>query len=314
MKWCKTTHSGLECLNFEVYRHFIGFIMIKSMTAYAGSEASIGDLTLNCELRTVNHRYCDITLKLPEHFRFLEADIRTMLTAKINRGKIECALSYKKQTKNTRAFNINIDAVKALLEATNLIEEQMQAALSFSALDVLAFPGIQQEADSDKTHLNEGVAHLVKQTLIQLLEVREREGAQLKVLIEERCHKMQGFVSQASERMPHVLQLIRTKITDRVTELFVQPDFDRLEQELVYLTQKLDITEELDRLNTHITEVLRVLNEKEPIGRRLDFLMQELNREANTLGSKSTDKEMTQISIELKVLIEQMREQIQNIE
>ena len=314
MKWCKTTHSGLECLNFEVYRHFIGFIMIKSMTAYAGSEASIGDLTLNCELRTVNHRYCDITLKLPEHFRFLEADIRTMLTAKINRGKIECALSYKKQTKNTRAFNINIDAVKALLEATNLIKEQMQAALSFSALDVLAFPGIQQEADSDKTHLNEGVAHLVKQTLIQLLEVREREGAQLKVLIEERCHKMQGFVSQASERMPHVLQLIRTKITDRVTELVVQPDFDRLEQELVYLTQKLDITEELDRLNTHITEVLRVLNEKEPIGRRLDFLMQELNREANTLGSKSTDKEMTQISIELKVLIEQMREQIQNIE
>ncbi len=288
--------------------------MIKSMTAYAGSEASIGDLTLNCELRTVNHRYCDITLKLPEHFRFLEADIRGMLSAKINRGKIECALSYKKQAKNTQLFNINIDAVTALLNATNQIEEQMQAALSFSALEVLAFPGIQQEPESDKTQLNEGVAHLVKQTLVQLLQVREREGAQLKVLIEERCHKMQEFVAQASLRMPQVLQLIRTKITDRVTELVITPDFDRLEQELVYLTQKLDITEELDRLNTHITEVLRVLNSNEPIGRRLDFLMQELNREANTLGSKSTDTEMTQISIELKVLIEQVREQIQNIE
>ena len=284
------------------------------MTAYAGSEASIGDLTLNCELRTVNHRYCDITLKLPEHFRFLEADIRGMLSAKINRGKIECALSYKKQAKNTQLFNINIDAVTALLNATNQIEEQMQAALSFSALEVLAFPGIQQEPESDKTQLNEGVAHLVKQTLVQLLQVREREGAQLKVLIEERCHKMQEFVAQASLRMPQVLQLIRTKITDRVTELVITPDFDRLEQELVYLTQKLDITEELDRLNTHITEVLRVLNSNEPIGRRLDFLMQELNREANTLGSKSTDTEMTQISIELKVLIEQVREQIQNIE
>ena len=288
--------------------------MIKSMTAYAGSEASIGDLTLNCELRSVNHRYCDITLKLPEHFRFLEADIRAMLTAKINRGKIECGLSYKKQTKNSSNFTINIDAVTALLDATNQIEEHMQASLSFSALDILAFPGIQQEPDSDKTHLNEGVAHLVKQTLSQFLEAREREGAQLKILIEERCHKMQDFVAQAGGRMPQVLQLIRTKITDRVTELVAQPDFDRLEQELVYLTQKLDITEELDRLNTHITEVLRVLNAKEPIGRRLDFLMQELNREANTLGSKSTDTEMTQISIELKVLIEQMREQIQNIE
>lgn len=288
--------------------------MIKSMTAYAGSEASIGDLTLNCELRSVNHRYCDITLKLPEHFRFLEADIRAMLTAKINRGKIECGLSYKKQTKSSSNFTINIDAVTALLEATNQIEEQMQASLSFSALDVLAFPGIQQEPDSDKTHLNEGVAHLVKQTLSQFLEAREREGAQLKILIEERCHKMQDFVAQAGGRMPQVLQLIRTKITDRVTELVAQPDFDRLEQELVMLAQKLDVTEELDRLTTHINEVLRVLNQAEPIGRRLDFLMQELNREANTLGSKSADKEMTQIAIELKVLIEQMREQIQNIE
>jgi len=288
--------------------------MIRSMTAYAGNEASIGDSTINCELRSVNHRYCDITLKLPDHLRFIEADIRSIITAKINRGKIECTLSYKKQTKDGQSFNVNIDAVTALLAATDQIEEHMLAPLSFSALDVLAFPGIQQEPDTDKTHLNEGISHLVKQTLAQLLEVREREGAQLKVLIEERCIKMQGFVVSAGCRMPEVLVLIRNKLKDRIIELVAQPDFDRLEQELVFLAQKLDITEELDRLDTHITEVLRVLKEKDPVGRRLDFLMQELNREANTLGSKSTDKEMTQIAIELKVLIEQMREQIQNIE
>ena len=284
------------------------------MTAYAGNEARIGDSTLNCELRSVNHRYCDITIKLPDHLRFIEADLRSLIAAKINRGKIECSLSVKKQPKDAQHFNININTVIALLAATDQIEEQMQASLSFSALDVLAFPGIQQEPTTDKPHLNEEITHLVKQTLTQFLEVREREGAQLKVLIEERCIKMQGFVALASKRMPEVLLLIRNKLTDRITELVVQPDFDRLEQELVFLAQKLDITEELDRLDTHVTEVLRVLKEKDPVGRRLDFLMQELNREANTLGSKSTDKEMTQIAIELKVLIEQMREQIQNIE
>ena len=288
--------------------------MIRSMTAYAGNEADIGDLTINCELRSVNHRYCDISLKLPDRLRFIEADLRSTIAAKINRGKIECTLSYKKQAKEGQHFIVNFDAVTALLAATDQIEEHMLAPLSFSALDVLAFPGIQQEPDADKTHLNEAITHLVIQTLAQLLEVREREGAQLKVLIEERCIKMQGFIRSASQRMPEVLLSIRNKLKDRITELVAQPDFDRLEQELVILAHKLDITEELDRLDTHITEVLRVLNQKEPVGRRLDFLMQELNREANTLGSKSTDKEMTQIAIELKVLIEQMREQIQNIE
>jgi uncharacterized protein (TIGR00255 family) len=244
----------------------------------------------------------------------METDLRAVLAAKISRGKVECGLSYKKQAKSGQSFNVNIDAVTALLAATDQIEEHMLAPLSFSALDVLAFPGIQQEPSTDNSHLNEEITHLVKQTLAQFLEGREREGAQLKVLIEERCIKMQGFVVLAGHRMPEVLLLIRNKLKDRITELVVQPDFDRLEQELVFLAQKLDITEELDRLDTHITEVLRVLKQKDPAGRRLDFLMQELNREANTLGSKSTDKEMTKIAIELKVLIEQMREQVQNIE
>jgi len=284
------------------------------MTAFAGNETEIGDLTISCELRSVNHRYCDISLRLPDRLRFVEADLRSAIAAKINRGKVECSLSYKKQAKNGQGFIINADAVATLLAATHTIEQQMMGPLSFSALDVLAFPGIQQEPDIDKEQLDLGIATLVDQTLAQLLEAREREGAQLKLLIEERCAKMLIFVVSAGKRMPEVLLLIRNKLNDRIAELVAQPDFDRLEQELVLLAQKLDITEELDRLETHITEVLRVLKQKDPVGRRLDFLMQELNREANTLGSKSTDKEMTKIAIELKVLIEQMREQIQNIE
>jgi uncharacterized protein (TIGR00255 family) len=288
--------------------------MIKSMTAFASNEADIGHLTLTCELRSVNHRYCDITLKLPDRLRFIEADLRAVIAARVNRGKVECTLSYKKQMRDGQHFVVNLEAVSALLAATQQIEDLMAAPLSFSALDVLAIAGIQQEATTDKAHLNEELIKLVKQTLMEFLEVREREGGQLKQLIEERCTKMQEFIAQAARRLPIVLTQIHNKLRDRVTELVTQPDFDRLEQELVFLTQKLDISEELDRLNTHVTEVLRVLNQKEPVGRRLDFLMQELNREANTLGSKSADREMTQIAIELKVLIEQMREQIQNIE
>jgi uncharacterized protein (TIGR00255 family) len=284
------------------------------MTAFAGNETEIGDLTISCELRTVNHRYCDISLRLPDRLRFVEADLRSAIAAKISRGKVECSLSYKKQAKNGQNFIINTDAVTTLLAAASSIEQQMLGPLSFSALDVLAFPGVQQEPDINKEQLTSGINALVDQTLAQLVEAREREGAQLKLLIEERCAKMLIFVVSAGKRMPEVLLLIRNKLKDRITELVAQPDFDRLEQELVLLAQKLDITEELDRLETHINEVLRVLKQKDPVGRRLDFLMQELNREANTLGSKSADKEMTQIAIELKVLIEQMREQVQNIE
>ncbi len=284
------------------------------MTAFSGDEIEVADLSVSCEIRSVNHRYCDITLKIPDRLRFLEPEMRAAISAKINRGKIECTLSCKRQAKNGQSLFVNQDAVIALLEATQTIEQLMPAALSFSALDVLAFPGIQQEPELDSESLNEGIMGMIDNALTTLLATRQREGAQLKLLIEERCAKMRSLVILAGQRLPEVLQLIRNRLTDRVVELVAQPDFDRLEQELVLLVQKLDIAEELDRLDAHITEVLRALEQPEPAGRRLDFLMQELNREANTLGSKSNDKEMTRISIELKVLIEQMREQIQNIE
>ncbi|MCK5122261.1 MAG: YicC family protein [Methylococcales bacterium] len=288
--------------------------MIKSMTAFANGEAEIDNLTINCELRSVNHRYCDITLKLPERLRFSEADLRLLIASELKRGKIECSLSYKKQSNDKQTITINEEAVKALLRATSQIEDHMHTQQSFTALEILNFPGIQQEPESNKDELLRGINSLVENTIKQLIIAREREGSQLGSLIEERCKKIQILVDAANKRLPVVLELIREKIKARIIELVATPDFDRLEQEMIFLMQKLDVAEELDRLDTHIQEVLSVLNKNEPIGRRLDFLMQELNREANTLGSKSADKQMTQISIDLKVLIEQMREQIQNIE
>jgi len=288
--------------------------MIKSMTAFANNEAEIDNLTVNCEFRSVNHRYCDISFKLPERLRFSEASIRKLVSSKLKRGKIECALSYKKQADNSETITINEDAVKALFQATSLIEDHMHTQQGFTALDVLNYPGIQQEAQSNKQVLLEGINILVADTLQQLLLTREREGTQLAILIEDRCEKIKVLVDSANKRLPEVLEKIKTKIKTKLEDLVQEPDFDRLEQEMVYLAQKLDVAEEIDRLETHVLEVQNVLKKNEPVGRRLDFLMQEMNREANTLGSKSADKEMTNISIDLKVLIEQMREQIQNIE
>jgi uncharacterized protein (TIGR00255 family) len=283
------------------------------MTAFASGEVEFEGLLINCEIRSVNHRYLDVSIKIPERLRFAEAELRTIINGKLSRGKIECALNYKKQSAQQ---NILIDyaAVSALLEATKIIQQQMQSAATFSALDILAFPGIQKDLEPDKLELSDSIYSLVANTLDKLSESRTREGQQLKHLIVERCNKIRDLVNSGIVRAPEVILQQRKKIIDRLNDLQQEPNFDRLEQELVYISQKLDVSEELDRLKTHTTEVMRVIEQSEPVGRRLDFLMQELNREANTLGSKSTDIDMTQISIELKVLIEQIREQVQNIE
>lgn len=283
------------------------------MTAFADGEIVADNMIILCELRSVNHRYSDVSVKLPERLRFAEIDVRRLIAEKLKRGKIECALNYKKQL-SAQSFAVNMEAVEKLLAATAEIEAHMSNPLAFSALDVLAFPGIQQENETDKEVLREKIIALLNNTLNKMLETRTREGAQLAILLTERCQKINQLVEAAHIRMPEVLKNLRSKLTARVVELVAEPNFDRLELELVLMAQKLDVDEELDRLETHVTEVLHTLKQSEPSGRRLDFLMQEMNREANTLGSKSADREMTQISIDLKVLIEQMREQIQNIE
>jgi uncharacterized protein (TIGR00255 family) len=288
--------------------------MIKSMTSFASGETSVESLLISCELRSVNHRYCDITIKMPERIRFAEQEMRSIITAALNRGKIECAISYKKQSDTLAAIEIDESAVIALLKATASIEEHMHSQQPFSALDVLSFPGIQQEKEIDKDLLLKSLETLLAQVLEKFIQARETEGQQLAQLIEDRCNTAQELTARAEQKVPLVLEQLRSKLYKRISDLKLEPDFDRLEQELVFAAQKLDVAEELDRLQAHIKEVKKLLNSKQPIGRRLDFLMQEMNREANTLGSKSSDLEMTQISIDLKVLIEQMREQIQNIE
>ncbi|HIG64166.1 MAG TPA: YicC family protein [Methyloprofundus sp.] len=288
--------------------------MTNSMTAFANSEMDFENLTISCELRSVNHRYCDIYIKIPDRFRFAEPDLHRTVNEKLKRGKIECNLSYKKHGLAQQKLTVDMNAVAALLSTTQEIEQLMQKPQAFSALEVLAFPGIQVEKQSDKNALLQILIQLVTTATDHLLLARQREGTQLSGLISTRCVKMQKLVSHAQNRMPEVLEQLRTKFRHHIAELVAEPNNDRIEQEMVLLTQKLNVDEELDRLNIHIIEVLRVLEQSEPIGRRLDFLMQEMNREANTLGSKSADKEMTAISIEFKVLIEQIREQVQNIE
>lgn len=288
--------------------------MTKSMTAFASNETEINHLMLSCELRSVNHRYCDINIKIPDHLRFAETTLHTLISDAVSRGKIECIISHKKNGASSNTIHVNKASVKALQEATQLITDLIPSCSAFSALDVLAYPGVQQEQELNATDILACLQDLVKKTVADFLIVREREGKQLQQLLLDRCQKSQSYIEQASQRMPSVLSALHKKYKNRILELISQPDFDRLEQELVILAQRLDVTEELDRLHTHINEVQRTLTQHEPVGRRLDFLMQELNREANTLGAKSADKEMTQIAIELKVLIEQMREQIQNIE
>lgn len=287
--------------------------MIRSMTAFADCEIVTENMTILCELRSVNHRYCDLNIRIPERLRFAENDIRKQLSEKLKRGKIECTLSYKKQL-NVQNFSVDFQLVEKLLITTSKIETLMANPQPFSALDILAFPGVQHEIEADKDTLRESIVLLVKNTLDKMLENRSREGAQLVLLLTERCQKIMQLVEAAHKRMPEVLTNLRNKLISRVAELITDTNSERLELELALIAQKLDVDEELDRLETHVKEVIHTLKQAEPTGRRLDFLMQEMNREANTLGSKSADKEMTQISIDLKVLIEQMREQIQNIE
>lgn len=288
--------------------------MIRSMTAFATSEAQVENYKLIWEVRTVNHRYLDMSPRLPESFRSIEPALRTAVAKYLKRGKVDCNLFYKKEQQTEDAIEINEERVKAVLSATSVIEKQMHQPSPLSSLDILRWPGVQAEVSQDMASIQEKAVELLAKTLEQLVESREREGEQITAMIETRCDQIQQQVVLAKKRLPEVQQLLREKLQQKIADLLTDCDQDRLEQELVILLQKLDVDEEMDRLDTHVKEVRRVLKQEEPVGRRLDFLMQELNREANTLGSKSMDTQTTNISVELKVLIEQMREQIQNIE
>ena len=288
--------------------------MIRSMTAFSRQEASsdLGDLIL--ELRTVNHRYLDISLRLPEEVRQLEPLLREQIAARLGRGKLECNLRFSSAEAGQTELVVDDARVKQIAHACRHIDSFLYSPAPISSLDVLRMPGVVQSQALDPEQLKTMVSELLTRALDELLAVREREGEKLAQMIRERCDAMEAIVLEVKQQLPEILQQWRDKLLERLKEAKLELDQERLEQEMVYLAQKTDVAEEIDRLSMHIAEVKRVLQADKPVGRRLDFLMQELNREANTLGSKSIHADTTRASVDLKVLIEQMREQIQNIE
>jgi len=288
--------------------------MIRSMTAFARQQGhgEYGELTW--EIRSVNHRFLETTVRLPEELRGIEPAVRERVTARLGRGKVECNLRLKTAAAGSAAIQVNERLVDQVLQAADKMAHRLHSSHQLSIMDILRWPGVMETAEQDFSPVQEAALVLLDQTLDSLLEARAREGARLADLIAQRVLGMHKQVETARERMPFVIAAVRERLRARLAEVAENLDHERLEQEMALLAQRLDVDEEMDRLRTHLDEVSRVLDQDEPVGRRLDFLMQELNREANTLGSKSADSETTAISVEMKVLIEQMREQVQNIE
>lgn len=288
--------------------------MVCSMTGFARQEITESWGTLSWELRSVNHRYLEPHFKLPDLLRPLETELRTALRKKIQRGKIEIIANIQLNANKKISTNINDDLVEQLSICIQQINTKLYAAAPVSAIDILNWPGVLSGQQVDSTELKQAAMPLFDQALNQLIEHRAREGKELSALIEQRLAAIEAEVATTKKNLPAIMEAQRNKLITRIEAVKEELNQDRLEQELVFYAQKSDVAEEIDRLLTHVTEVRHTLKRTGPIGRRLDFLMQELNREANTLSSKSIATDTTQSAVELKILVEQMREQIQNIE
>lgn len=288
--------------------------MIKSMTAFARVQQSLEQGELIWEIRSVNQRFLELYFKMPEDFRASETRFREILQQRLNRGKVECFLRFNVNDQQNDVININPQQAKALVNACHEISGFLHQPSEIDVMKVLQWPGIIQESQLDMKPVVAACETSLERALDELIANREREGSRMRDLILQRCEAIQKIVDQARINMPDIHNRYQQKIRERLDTIKIELNHDRLEQELVHMAQKMDVDEELDRLDSHLTEMTKVLDSDEAVGRRLDFLMQELNREANTLGSKSADISSTNASVELKVLIEQMREQIQNIE
>ncbi len=285
-----------------------------SMTAFARETQLTDAGELTWELRSVNHRYLEPHLRLPEDLRGLEPAVRECLAVRLSRGKLDCALRFVPRPGNAGALNVNMRLLEQLLAAADQIAVRIGEPATPHVFELLRWPGLLEEPEHDLDALSTAALALLERTLDTLIAAREREGARLEALIRERCDRLLRLVGEVRVRMPEVLAGVRTRLADRLAELRAELDPNRIEQEMALLAQRLDVDEEMDRLEAHVAEVRKILSGGGPIGRRLDFLMQELNREANTLTSKSSDVTVTRDAVEMKVLVEQMREQIQNIE
>ncbi|WP_281645775.1 YicC/YloC family endoribonuclease [Parendozoicomonas sp. Alg238-R29] len=283
------------------------------MTAFARVESSHSWGSLVWEVRTVNHRYLEPHFRLPDSMREIETRLREQLRKGLNRGKVECNLKLM-LAEESEKISLNHALIQQLDQALENICNVVDKTKKADPLDILRWPGVLEQSEADITQIQNDAVAAFKGALEQVRESRNREGTELKQFIIQRLESINNESAVVRKHMPELLQAQRDKITQRLADAAVEVDQNRLEQELVMLAQKADVEEELDRLDTHVNEVTRVLNGKGAVGRRLDFLMQELNREANTLGSKAVGVEVTQSAVNLKVLIEQMREQVQNIE
>jgi len=289
--------------------------MPRSMTGFARREAKLPWGTLVWEIRSVNHRYLEPSFRLPEDFREIEPYLRDAMRKALQRGKVEASLSVQWEQEGESDLGINLSKIAQLTKAAQQINGLLGAiAAPVNALDILRWPGVIQKQELDREQMHKAALELFDLALEGLIEHRSREGAELQQHIINRLDSVSAQVVNVRARMPEILAAQREKLQTKLAALQVDLEPERLEQEIVLLAQKADVDEELDRLDTHVIEVKRSLKQTDSLGRRLDFLMQELNREANTLSSKSIVSETTQAAVELKVLIEQMREQVQNIE
>ena len=288
--------------------------MIYSMTGYAAVTRDLPLGTLNLELRSVNHRYLDVSFRAPEEFRAFEPAMREQLGAKLTRGKLECRIGFNRAPTAPSVLELNAAMFARLVQLNSQVRNSLPDAASLSVADVLRWPGMFGADTLPLDELREACLSLLRQALDEFTASRGREGEKLKDLILERVAKMEVLAKDIAPRIPQLVVAQQEKFAQRLRDAGVTMDEERVRQEVVVFASRIDVEEELGRLATHVSEVRRILDKGGATGKRLDFLMQELNREANTLGSKSTDTTVSQTSMDLKVLIEQVREQVQNIE
>lgn len=288
--------------------------MPNSMTAFAQGELKDSFGTLRCELRAVNHRYLDLGVQLPEMFKPAEHALRELIRSRIQRGKVTLVLGFEKQKNLQTQVAIDESMAKAYIQAANQISAQIENPAALDPMDILRSPGVLLASEEAPEGIEEKAVELAATVLESFLDNRQREGQALADLMVERIETIADQVDQIEKAVPEIRTALEQKLRKKLDELKSEANADRLEQELVYQAQRMDVDEEIDRLRTHLQEMKMQLGKDEPIGRRLDFLAQELNREANTLASKSQGVASSQGAIEIKVCIEQIREQIQNIE
>ena len=287
--------------------------MIRSMTAYANTESSSALGVLSCEMRSVNHRYLELGIRLPEELRPLESVLRERIALKIARGKIDLSFRFKPAARAAAQVRID-EAVLAEYAALSRRFGQSFPGMGNSFADLLRLPGVLVEQEAEGDALIEAAKALLEATMQEFIAAREREGGKLAQVMRERLDAIEAILLTLRAVLPNIRAALKARLLAKLADLPMPLDPGRLEQELVMNLQKMDVDEELDRLDSHIAEARRILSLPEAVGRRLDFLMQEFNREANTLGSKSVDPKTSQAAVELKVLIEQIREQVQNLE